>query len=79
VVRLKIAWFVLPADRSTRAPVLTARELGGAGRVAGSVNEAIDQSGTWFASTIELPDSGGCWVVTARYANDQIRFRRFAS
>jgi hypothetical protein len=78
LVRLKIAWFVLPADRSTRAPVLTAREVGGAGRVAGSVNEAIDQSGTWFASTIELPVSGGCWAVTARYANDRIRFHRFA-
>lgn len=79
VVRLKISWFVPPADRSTRAPVLTANERGGAGRVTGSVNEAIDQRGTWFASTIELPASGGCWAVTARYGNDQIRFHHFAS
>lgn len=79
VVRLKISWFVLPAKRSIRAPVLTARELGGTGRVTGSVNQAFDQRGAWFASTIELPASGGCWAVTARYGRDQIRFHQVAS
>ncbi len=76
VVRLKIGWFVVPADPGGVAPVLTARRLGGAGRATGSAQPATSASGTWFASTIELPTSTGCWEITARHGDDVIRFRR---
>jgi len=59
----------------TVAPTLSARRLDAPGRATGEVGAATDASGTWFASTIELP-STGCWRITARHAGDTIRVTR---
>jgi len=76
VRRMKIGWLVVPLGPGTRAPVLTAKEVGGPGRARGEAGRATDANGTWFASTIELTGPGVCWEVTARQGNDVIRFRR---
>ncbi len=75
VWRLKISWFVRPAGPDATAPTLTAREVGGTARAIGQVNAATDERGTWFVSTIELPQAG-CYEITARHGPDVIRFRR---
>jgi hypothetical protein len=76
VLRMKIAWFVVPLRPGTPAPVLTAREIGGAGRATGRADRATNEQGTWFASTIELTGARTCWEITARHGGDVIRFRR---
>ena len=66
---IKMPWFTRPFG----IPLVTARRLDGFGTFHATADEAIDQNGTWVASTLVF-STAGCWEVTSRFHASTLRF-----